>query len=171
MALIDYSDSDTEVSGPEALHNLPARPHRQSPSSRKRKQEELAETLHTNKPAPPSLPPSFHSLYATNVRKSTSDDPSLHGGRKRHVPHVEGNWPTHVYLECKPISLYLGFYLLENLGLIDWRVSYACRISNTRNGAPSLSSQATQRDYYFVVILTGPQLTTIRPWCPATLAH
>lgn len=90
MALVDYPDSDTEVSGPEAL------------PSRKRKHEAIAEIFQNDRPAPPSLPSTFHSLYATNVRRSTSDDPSLHGGRKRQVPHVEGNWPTHVYLECKP---------------------------------------------------------------------
>lgn len=48
----------------------------------------------------PPLPASFLNLYSSSVRVSNTDDPSLHHGRKRVVKHVEGNWPTHVYLEC-----------------------------------------------------------------------
>lgn len=48
----------------------------------------------------PPLPAAFLNLYSSSVRVSNTDDPSLHHGRKRVVKHVEGNWPTHVYLEC-----------------------------------------------------------------------
>lgn len=91
MSLVQYPDSDSD-SDSEQNTSLSA----QKPKVvLKRKRSELS-----NDDLPP-LPAAFHDLYSTNARVSTSDNPSLHGGRKRAVPHVEGNWPSHIYLECK----------------------------------------------------------------------
>jgi hypothetical protein len=101
MVLVDYPDSDTESPKPGDQQRIESIENEQPKSPRKRKYDAFKETPPMQKPSPPSLPSAFYSLYATNVRTSTSDDPSLHGGRRRQVPHVQGNWPTHVSLECK----------------------------------------------------------------------
>lgn len=81
MGLVDYSsESDEEPLDPPTKPIL------------KRKADEVEL---------PPLPSAFHNLYTTAARPSTRDDPSLHGGRKRITPHVEGNWPTHIYIECE----------------------------------------------------------------------
>jgi hypothetical protein len=88
MALVDYSDSDSEEAQAEAS----------SPTKKRRVSKGDSNDL-------PPLPASFLDQYSSTVRTSTGDDPSLHGGRKRVTPHIEGNWPTHVYLECKCTTL------------------------------------------------------------------
>jgi hypothetical protein len=79
MGLVNYSSSDED-----------------EPVAKKRRL-----STDTTIAALPPLPNNFRDLYSSTVRASTHDDPSLHGGRKRVTPHVAGNWPAHVYLECK----------------------------------------------------------------------
>ena len=94
MSLVQYPDSDTDEE--DKANAIPAQPVQNLPRSAvKRKHSESAQD------DLPPLPAAFHDLYSTNARVSTSDNPSLHGGRKRAIPHVEGNWPSHAYLECK----------------------------------------------------------------------
>lgn len=103
MGLVDYSSSeedDNEVSS------------RRSPA-----QMTAIEAL-PSCPPPQSLPPlprAFHDLYAATARTSLADDPSLHQGRHRAIPHVTGQWPSHLYIECESSfllfsspSLYFG---------------------------------------------------------------
>ncbi|TKX23330.1 U6 snRNA phosphodiesterase-like protein [Elsinoe australis] len=83
MGLVEYSDSEEDQAEPV------------------RKRPRLSNDGIDKTELPP-LPAEFHDLYSHAARVSNSDDPSLHGGRKRIVPHVEGNWAAHVYLEWHP---------------------------------------------------------------------
>ncbi|KAE9983251.1 hypothetical protein EG327_005553 [Venturia inaequalis] len=92
MPLVDYSSDeadDDETRQPS------------HPPKRKRPSPHQGSTSLPQHPPPalPPLPPAFHDLYSTNTRTSTTDNPAWHGGRKRQIPHVQGNWPSHVYLE------------------------------------------------------------------------
>lgn len=88
MALVQYSDSESDTEDVDQGLSTPR------PAKRIRRDAPPTSSL-------PPLPTAFHDLYASSTRVSVRDDPSLHGGRKRVIPHVEGNWPTHIYLECR----------------------------------------------------------------------
>jgi U6 snRNA phosphodiesterase len=103
VPLVAYSDSDSDSA------DLEQQAHVTSGQKRKRRGASLEHEQPSKKrieSKPPPLPASFHNLYVTNARLSTRDDPDLHGGRQRITPHVEGNWPSHVYLECESRACY-----------------------------------------------------------------
>lgn len=83
--LVDYSDSDDSDCGP--------------PPSKLQKKSAAAPKPADSSSLPP-LPSRFHDLYAVPPRIGQDDSPALHGGRKRSIPHVQGNWPTHIFVEC-----------------------------------------------------------------------
>jgi hypothetical protein len=101
MALVDYVSSDEGEN--EDSTGFDHMPEASSAASEDLKRKR--DSYQANDPELPPLPLKFHDLYASKVRVSTLDDPSLHGGRKRITPHVEGNWPSHIYIECNPARM------------------------------------------------------------------
>lgn len=91
MPLVEYSDSEGSVDAPRPTVS----------SNAKRKRAHSPFPADSAKQTLPPLPSTFHDLYASASRLSNTDDPSLHAGRQRQIPHVEGNWPSHVYIECR----------------------------------------------------------------------
>ncbi|KAF2753189.1 hypothetical protein EJ05DRAFT_480552 [Pseudovirgaria hyperparasitica] len=94
MGLVDYSDSDDDD-----LQDAQPLPRKANTNNALKRKHDNS----TSSDLPP-LPDSFHDLYSYNARTTTEDDPALHGGRIRAVPHRQGNWPSHVYLEWHPNS-------------------------------------------------------------------
>jgi hypothetical protein len=112
MALVEYSDSDSPSESP-----IPAKRRTsslESPATKRIRIEKKSAVESGIKVALPPLPAKFRHLYSVSTRISVQDDPTLHDGRRRAIPHVVGNWPTHLYLECK----------LQNVGRLighcDW---------------------------------------------------
>ncbi|KAI1209160.1 U6 snRNA phosphodiesterase Usb1 [Annulohypoxylon truncatum] len=99
MALVDYSSSDPESADEEA-GAVPATAKRKKTSHT----QTGADEKNSTSTALPPLPAAFHDLYASTVRVSTTDDPTLHQGRKRVNPHKPGNWPSHLYVEWHPAA-------------------------------------------------------------------
>ncbi|EXM23960.1 U6 snRNA phosphodiesterase Usb1 [Fusarium oxysporum f. sp. vasinfectum] len=133
MALVDYSssESDDESSGSDS-HHVKRRKGVDgiaTHSSRSADGDTRSVSKDADASSMPPLPDTFHDLYASTVRQSVVDDPSLHHGRKRQVPHVVGNWPSHVYTEWHPSTKQHGL-LTSLMADIEKEVSSEIKLHN-----------------------------------------
>ncbi|KAF2498614.1 hypothetical protein BU16DRAFT_524703 [Lophium mytilinum] len=171
MPLVNYSDSEDESNGTPADLQ-----HQNDTNALKRTRDEAE--------APSELPPlpsAFYDLYATDTRRSTRDDSSLHGGRKRAIPHKEGNWLTHVYLEWHP-TLTESTTLSTLISLVQ-KAEHAQELSDSDPGihssllsplgtplplhislSRSLVLVATQRESLLATLTTNIRKAAVRPF-------
>ncbi|KAF8476981.1 U6 snRNA phosphodiesterase Usb1 [Kalaharituber pfeilii] len=91
LNLVDYSDSDSQTDERNPRKRVRTK---QSASEAPKSRTVPGEVIDL-----PPLPSRFHDLYVATPRLAAQDDPKLHGGRQRTVPHEVGNWPSFVFLE------------------------------------------------------------------------
>ncbi|KAI5815452.1 hypothetical protein BZA77DRAFT_315811 [Pyronema omphalodes] len=141
--LVDYPDTSDSDSEPEAT----------PPAKKLKIKSELSTSatiatvvtppsLPSVSPLPqlPPLPARFHNLYAVAPRIGKEDDPTLHGGRKRAIPHVQGNWPTFAFIEWFLESV--EFDTLERIYEIAKKASRTSQISGLFQTTIAQTSQA-----------------------------
>ncbi|KAL8743243.1 MAG: hypothetical protein Q9190_004381 [Brigantiaea leucoxantha] len=120
---------------------------------------------HSSSSVLPPLPDSFRDLYASTSRASTQDDPSLHGGRERQTPHVEGCPSTteleslyQFYTEAK--DLQPQGYQIQSLLTTDLGSEQPLHISLSA----SISLESEEKRQFIDVLTLAIRNSGIRPF-------
>lgn len=160
MALVDYSDSEDDDDEKDEAISLVS----------KLGGDRQQDSTPASKSDLPPLPSQFHNLYAARVR--SRDDPSLHDGRTRSTPHIEGNWPSHIYIEWYPtltetekLSLVISYLQaqLPNVNSLlasDMGATLPLHISLS----PPIGLLTAQKDVFLETATNSITSSTIRPF-------
>lgn len=102
--LVDYPDSDSESDSSLPSGSKSGASSDQASCSNSAKLQSPIKPQQLSPPPPP--PKEFLNLFNSNPKFSKNSH--LYEGKFRAVPHIQGSWPSHIYIQWTPNPLQLA---------------------------------------------------------------